>query len=198
MQVGETSPIPSQKNQQTLSVRITITQVDLGNTKDLSAVSTLFNAYATWLSSHGIDLTFQSFSTELSTLPGLYSSSNGGILLLASTYSSSDTEDREPLGCVALRPLQPPAIAELKRLYVSPSARGSGLGRTLVSEVLRSVREIGYEEVKLDTLLFMNEARRLYTEFGFEECEAYYDTPLEGTVFMRWKDVSTCKSGDGS
>jgi ribosomal protein S18 acetylase RimI-like enzyme len=160
-----------------------ITEVDHENTKDLSAISTLFNAYATWLSSHGIDLTFQSFATELSTLPGLYSSSNGGILLLARTRSSSDTKDGESLGCVALRPLQPPAIAELKRLYVSPSARGLGLGRALVSEVLRRVKGIGYEEVKLDTLLFMSEARRLYIEFGFEECEAYDDTPLEGTVF---------------
>jgi len=196
MPASDTSSIPNRENQQTPSVRVVITEVDPENTKDLSAIITLFNAYATWLSSHGIDLTFQSFATELSTLPGLYSSSNGGILLLASTRSSSDTKDGEPLGCVALRPLQPPAIAELKRLYVSPSARGLGLGRSLISEVLRRVKEIGYKEVKLDTLLFMSEARRLYTKFGFEECEAYYNTPLEGTVFMRWKGGLRDPSGD--
>ena len=68
----------------------------------------------------------------------------------------------------------------------------------LVSEILQRVKEIGYEEVKLDTLLFMSEARRLYKEFCFEECETYYDTPLEGIVFMRWKDVSRGQSSDGS
>lgn len=189
MEADDTSSTANNGKQQTTSVRFTIIQVDSGNTKGLSAISTLFNAYVTWLSSHGIDLTFQSFTTELSKLPGLYSSSKGGILLLAHTHSSPHAKDGEPLGCVALRPLQPPAIAELKRLYVSPSARGSGLGKVLVSEVLRRAKEMGYEEVKLDTLLFMREARQLYAEFGFEKCEAYYDTPVEGTVFMRWKAV---------
>jgi ribosomal protein S18 acetylase RimI-like enzyme len=38
--------------------------------------------------------------------------------------------------------------------------------------------------MRLDTLLSMKGARRLYERYGFEEIEAYYDTPLKGTSFL--------------
>lgn len=44
---------------------------------------------------------------------------------------------------------------------------------------------VGYEEVWLDTLPKMEAAIRLYASEGFERVGRYYDTPLEGTVFMR-------------
>ncbi|CAK37238.1 uncharacterized protein An01g10570 [Aspergillus niger] len=89
----------------------------------LTAARTLFTAYATWLN---IDLTFQNFQAELSSLPGKYSPQEGGDLLLA--YSSS--ADPSPLGCVALRPLpdkdderqqrQQRQLCEVKRLLSGP------------------------------------------------------------------------------
>lgn len=30
----------------------------------------------------------------------------------------------------------------------------------------------------------MNSAIKLYKDFGFEEIEAYYETPIEGTIFL--------------
>ena len=123
------------------------------------------------------------------------------------------TNDRaqtgQAIGCVALRPLpvstSPVSIGqtgqenhhetaergtsccEIKRLYVSPQARGLGLGLKLVRAILEVAEAQGYSEVKLDTLPSMTAARAVYKSFGFAECGAYYGTPIEGTVFLRKK-----------
>ena len=100
-----------------------------------------------------------------------------------------------PVGCVALRPLpltrredggisRELRVYEMKRLYCVPTSRGLGVGRLLVEEVIREAERLGYEEMRLDTLPQMEGARKLYREWGFVECERYYETPLEGTIFL--------------
>ena len=140
----------------------------------LAATARLFEAYAASL---GIDLSFQDFAAELATLPGKYAPP-GGELLLARGAGG------EPLGCVALRPLGTDGCCEMKRLYVSPQARGLGLGRALVEALLQEARRLGYRELRLDTLPTMASALRLYREAGFVPIPPYYDTPLAGTVFL--------------
>jgi ribosomal protein S18 acetylase RimI-like enzyme len=73
----------------------------------------------------------------------------------------------------------------MKRLYVSPSVRGSGLGMRLVEAILREAERIGYREMRLYTLPDMVAALSLYRRFGFEEIAPYYQSPVPGTVFMR-------------
>ena len=65
------------------------------------------------------------------------------------------------VGCVGLRPFEPPRVAELKRLYVSPLGRGRGLGRELSVALLAIARQAGYERVRLGTLPSMGSAQRL-------------------------------------
>jgi ribosomal protein S18 acetylase RimI-like enzyme len=77
----------------------------------------------------------------------------------------------------------------MKRLYVAPEGRGLGLGRALATEALAAAVELGYEHVRLDTLPTMATARKLYESLGFVECKKYYDTPIEGTVFLS-KDLT--------
>ena len=74
--------------------------------------------------------------------------------------------------------------AEVKRLYVQPAARGTGLGRRLVQTAIDGARAIGYRELKLDTLERMAEARSLYAKLGFRECAPYYHNPIAGAVYM--------------
>lgn len=55
----------------------------------------------------------------------------------------------------------------------------------MIERLLVEARNLGYEEIKLDTLPGkMDGARRLYERYGFEVVEGYYDTPLEGTIFL--------------
>lgn len=145
---------------------------------DISIVKTLFREYADAL---GVDLCFQNFAGELANLPGDYAPPRG-CLLIAEV-------DGAPAGCIALRPLagdgdQRTAGGEMKRLFVQPRARGTGLGRALAETLLERARTIGYREVKLDTLASMTAARALYASLGFRECAPYYHNPLPGTVYM--------------
>ena len=144
---------------------------------DLLAVADLFRAYANSLP---IDLDYQGFEAELSTLPGKYAQPIGEILLAKNELS-------EPIGCVAVRPFDEQGCCEMKRLYVCPQGRGMGLGSQLVKAILSEAQKIGYKEMRLDTLSTMAEALALYEKFGFTRIPAYYETPIENTVFMSKK-----------
>ena len=143
------------------------------STPELTATAALFRAYAKTLN---IDLAPQGFQRELDALPGPYAPPAGEILL-------AKTGDHV-LGCIALKPLDAPQVAEIKRLYVRDQARGKGLGRTLVQAILETAAERGYAEVKLDTLPHMQAAIALYRSFGFTEVPAYGSHPYPGLVTL--------------
>lgn len=140
---------------------------------DLDHVRELFREYAAEIE---IDLCFQGFEEELSSLPGRYAAPTGSLILA--------WDEARPIGCIGLREIAP-RVAEMKRLYVRPEARGTGVGRRLVERFLEDARRLGYREVVLDTLDRMVSARALYTSLGFEVVPAYYNNPLEGVVYMR-------------
>lgn len=140
---------------------------------DLAAVANLFREYE---ASIEIGLCFQDFEAELASLPGKYALPHG-VLLLARDAQGN------PIGCVALRPSD--SGCEMKRLYVSPHDRGMGLGKALMNAIIEEAKRIGYQQICLDTLPSMVEAISLYEKNGFERTDAYYKTPIEGTVFMR-------------
>ncbi|KAL4993002.1 acyl-CoA N-acyltransferase [Aspergillus recurvatus] len=144
--------------------------------EDIATSRRLFTAYVEWLN---IDLSFQSFQSELDSLPGKYGAPHGELLLAYST-------DNTPLGCVAVRPLDnSKQSCEMKRLYVAPEARGMGLGKALVAAIVQRAKELGYTEMRLDTLPSrMQGAIALYTRVGFVERPPYYETPMDETIFF--------------
>jgi putative acetyltransferase len=124
----------------------------------------------------GIDLCFQDFEDELEKLPGEYAAAVKGAFLVA--------DDGEALvGCVALRAFSAESC-EMKRLYVDPRARGTGLGRELVESVLDRARSFGYEKMLLDTLPSMQTAQILYRRIGFAETRPYRQNPVPGVTFL--------------
>lgn len=145
---------------------------------EVAQARALFEEYAAQL---GVSLCFQDFERELATLPGAYAAPRGRLLLAGAA--------NEAFGCIALRPLvdsgAPAAVVgEVKRLYVQPARRAEGWGGRLARAVIREARAIGYRELKLDTLEWMTDARRLYARLGFGECAPYYHNPLPGVVYM--------------
>jgi ribosomal protein S18 acetylase RimI-like enzyme len=135
---------------------------------DADALRELFREYFAWL---GPECWFTDVQTELAALPGGYEA-----LLVARL-------DGEPAGCVALKRL-PDGACEMKRLYVRPTARGSGIGRALVEASIARARELGYGTLRLDTLPRMDAARALYVSLGFRQIERYNENPIEGVLFF--------------
>src|SRR5437588_8511590 len=143
------------------------------NSTSLEQVRELFLEYAQSL---GFSLCFQSFDKELADLPGMYAPPEGR-LLLASINS-------QPAGCAGLHKLEP-AICEMKRLYVRPQFRGSGLGRRLTQKIIAHARAIGYKKMRLDTIMGkMDGAIELYRQLGFLEINSYRPNPISGALYM--------------
>lgn len=145
--------------------------------QDIAAAKRLFTSYKESL---GIDLTFQNYDSEFTSLPGRYAPPMGELLLARRDDDSNGT----PIACVGLRLLQLESCCEMKRLFVMPAGRGSGVGKALVERVIDVARGIGYREMRLDTLASMTRAIDLYMKFGFVEMEAYYHNPIEGSKYM--------------
>lgn len=136
----------------------------------------LFEEYAAGV---GINLCFQNFDKELRDLPGDYVPPSGRLLIAF--------DDQAAAGCVALRKIAD-CVCEMKRLYVRPRYRGTGLGRVLAETIIQSAREIGYQQLRLDTLPGkMDRAIALYRSLGFYEIEPYYQNPVDDATFMELK-----------
>ena len=82
----------------------------------------------------------------------------------------------EPIGCGALK-FHAGGPAELKRMWVAPTARGLGLGRRLLRELEGQARATGVSTVRLETNRALQEAISLYRREGYREVGAFNDEP---------------------
>ena len=94
-------------------------------------------------------------------------------------------EDDAVLGCGGLRPIAP-GVAEIKRMYLRPEARGRGLGRKLLEALLAASRQEGYRQVRLDTDGLMPAAVQLYRTAGFVPCDPYPESEIPLELHDRW------------
>ena len=151
--------------------RLKIRQVE--SSAEIEAIRELFLEYGQSLS---FSLCFQSFDKELAGLPGDYAPP-GGRLLLA-------THEDVLVGCVALHKLEA-GICEMKRLYVRPQFRGKGLGKVLTERAIAEARQLGYQQLRLDTVESeMRTAVAMYRTLGFRVIKPYRANPIESALYM--------------
>ena len=143
------------------------------NAAQIEEIKALFREYEKFLD---VDLCFQGFEEELATLPGKYAPPTGELLIAM-------VDDRVA-GCVGVRPIEP-GVCEMKRLYVRPEFRGLGLGRDLAERIIAVSRKMGYRQMKLDTLGFLEAAIHVYRSLGFREIGSYYNNPLEEVMYWQ-------------
>ncbi len=90
----------------------------------------------------------------------------------------------EPVGCGALH-FFAGGVADVKRMWVSPTARGLGLGRRMIAELEAHARQRGVGELRLETNESLVEAISLYQAAGFVEVEPFNDEPYGDHWFAK-------------
>jgi DNA-binding MarR family transcriptional regulator/GNAT superfamily N-acetyltransferase len=81
-----------------------------------------------------------------------------------------------PVGCGAIK-FHGESPAELKRMWISPSVRGMGVGRRMLSELERRARKTGVAILRLETNRALSEAIALYRRAGYVEVEPFSGEP---------------------
>jgi GNAT superfamily N-acetyltransferase len=81
-------------------------------------------------------------------------------------------ENGEAVGGGGLRRLDDD-VAEIKRMFVRPAARGRGLGRRVLDELESAASELGYRRLRLDTAVSMTTAMALYRAAGYRDIPDY-------------------------
>ena len=100
---------------------------------------------------------------DLSDIEGFYAGREGFFDVLV-------TEEGEIVGSVGLCPAGEGAC-ELRKMYLTPAARGQGHGRRLLEHALRRARELNYRRVVLETASVLKTAIKLYERYGFRRYE---------------------------
>lgn len=101
-----------------------------------------------------------------------------GAFVLAWSY------DRDVVGCGGLQTIDP-GIGEVKRMWVSRSVRGQGLGRQLLERLEDEARALGHHTVRLDTNSQLPEAVAMYRNAGYVEIDRYNDNPYPDHFFEK-------------
>jgi GNAT superfamily N-acetyltransferase len=103
---------------------------------------------------------------------------NGGAILIA-------TGDGAPVGMGALRQLDE-GVFEIKRMYVRPAARGRRVGARILDDLLLRARAAEARVVRLDTIVFMEEAQQMYRSRGFVQRGPYEGSEIPAHFQAHW------------
>src|SRR5215208_2547152 len=90
----------------------------------------------------------------------------------------------EPLGCGAVKH-HPGGVTDIKRMWISPSARGLGLGRRLLDHLEAAARAGGARVAHIETSASLTEALALYRSAGWVEVEPFNDEPFADHWFEK-------------
>jgi putative acetyltransferase len=92
----------------------------------------------------------------------------------------------EIIGCGGICRLDVGA-AEIRRMYVAPSARGLGVGRRLLEALEDQAQVLGYRSIRLETGRLQREAIGLYESAGYRPvpCWGPYATDAKSACYEK-------------
>ena len=90
----------------------------------------------------------------------------------------------DPVGCGALL-FRGDGVATLKRMWVAPRVRGTGLGRRLLIALEDEARRRGATVIRLETNLSLTEAIAMYRSAGYQEVPAFNEEPYADHWFEK-------------
>lgn len=89
-----------------------------------------------------------------------------------------------PLGCVGIKG-SGGTLAEVKRMWITPAARGLGLGRRLMTTAEDAARALAIKTLRLDTNRILFEAVSLYQNMGWNEIDRFNNDPYPDIFFEK-------------
>lgn len=105
-------------------------------------------------------------TVDVTRMPELHNVSGAGVQFVVAWL------DGQPIGCGALRPIDGTTI-EVKRMYVSPEARGRGIARHILEKLESLAAAAGYTVTRLETGIRQPEAIALYEKTGYLPIPCY-------------------------
>lgn len=120
------------------------------------------------------------YTALMADLPRLHARPTG-IMLLARA-------DSAPIGCGMTHALDQ-HTSEIKRVFVSESARGQGIARNICARLIDQARLDGFSRVVLDTSRTLTGAQALYDRLGFRARGPYQPIPEEILPELRFYEL---------
>jgi putative acetyltransferase len=101
-------------------------------------------------------------------------------------FAAAVAGDYRGCGAIMLQGREEGAYAEVKRIFVSPRARGLGLGRRIIETLIDASRAQGITLMRLETGTRQPEALGLFAAMGFSRRGPFGDYPVDDplSVFM--------------
>ena len=150
--------------------------------RDLDDVSRLWLDYLSWGNDmmetrHGFRLPVEEAIDHDVASIGKFEPPDGRILLAS--------EEGVAIGTASMRRIGP-ETAEIKRMWVDPSRRGSGTGHAMLDRLVMAAREAGYQRIRLDSPDFMVAAHALYRSRGFIDIGPYPESEIPDAYKSHW------------
>ena len=78
-------------------------------------------------------------------------------------------ENEKIIGCAGIGPLPgEEGVCELQKMYFLPETRGRGIGAAMMDKCLEYAKNAGYKRCYLETMPYMEHAKKLYARTGFQ------------------------------
>ena len=92
--------------------------------------------------------------------------------------------DSRPIGCGAVKTIAP-GLGSIKRMWVSKTVRGRGIGRRILQALEEQALALGLSTVRLETSKTLAEAQKLYRRNGYREVDAFNEDPYADFWFEK-------------